>query len=226
MRRRVTRSDAFVGVLAHLAASVLSLHSRTLRIEFDTHPDVRKLDPSRILYGFWHGRQFLLVAGFRNTGIAIMTDLSWAGEIQTRILERYGYATVRGSSRRKAARVLAEMKRTIEAGHPAAFALDGPGGPIHRSKPGILLLARKLGCPIVPVGTSAAHALTLRTTWDRYLFPLPFARCSIVLGAPIEGAADGSLSLDDLDRAVTEVTEKADRRVGRLRDREVRSDGA
>jgi lysophospholipid acyltransferase (LPLAT)-like uncharacterized protein len=214
-RRRVTRSTPFVAAIAWAAAALVSAHSRLLRVTFDDHPDLAQIDPSRVLYGFWHGRQYLLVHGFRDRGIAIMTDLSWAGEIQTRILTRLGYTTVRGSSRRKAGRALASMKRAIERGHPAAFALDGPSGPAFRSKPGILYLAAKLGYPIVPVATSAKPALVLRNTWCGYLFPLPFARCRVVRGAPIRAAAGGGITAEELDRIVDELSVDADRAVGR-----------
>lgn len=215
VRRRITRSTPFVASIACVAAALISAHSKLVRITFDDDPELAGLDPDRVLYGFWHGRQYLLVHGFRDRGIAILTDLSWAGEIQTRILTRLGYATVRGSSRRAAGRALAALKRVIERGHPAAFALDGPSGPALRSKPGILYLAAKLRYPIVPVATSARPAWVLGNTWCRYLVPLPFARCRVVRGAPIRKAAEGTLSAEELDRIVAELTAEADRAVGR-----------
>lgn len=215
VRRRITRSTPFVASVAWAAAALIAAHSRLLRITIEDDPEISTLDPRRVLYGFWHGRQYLLVHGFRDRGIAILTDLSWAGEIQTRILARLGYAPVRGSSRRRAARALAALKRKIEEGHPAAFALDGPSGPACRSKPGILYLAAKLGYPIVPVATSARPAWILGSTWCRYLIPLPFARCRIVRGAPIHEAAGGTLTLEEIDRIVARLTAEADRAVGR-----------
>jgi lysophospholipid acyltransferase (LPLAT)-like uncharacterized protein len=215
VRRRVTRSIPFVVSVAWVATGLIALHSRLLRISFVDDPELSTLDLSRVLYGFWHGRQYLLVHGFRGRGIAILTDLSWAGEIQTRILARLGYTPVRGSSRRQAARAVAAIKREVENGHSAAFALDGPSGPAFRSKPGILYLAEKLGYPIVPVATSARPAWVLGSTWCRYLFPLPFARCRIVRGAPIHEAADGTLTLEELDRVVAGLTAEADGAVGR-----------
>ena len=215
VRRRITRSAPFVAAIAWVAAAFIVAHSKLVRITFHDDPELGSIDPDRVLYGFWHGRQYLLVHGFRDRGIAIMTDLSWAGEIQTRILTRLGYTSVRGSSRRGAARALAAMKRVIEDGHPAAFALDGPSGPAFRSKPGILYLAAKLGYPIVPVATSARPAWIVGNTWCRYLLPLPFARCRIARGAPIRAAAEGTLTAEELDRIVGKWTAEADRAVGR-----------
>jgi lysophospholipid acyltransferase (LPLAT)-like uncharacterized protein len=215
IRRRITRSTPFVAAIAWVAAAFIAAHAKLVRITFHADPELEALDPRRVLYGFWHGRQYLLVHAFRDQGIAIMTDRSWAGEIQTRILKRFGYVTVRGSSRRGAASALAAMERAIESGHPAAFALDGPSGPPFRSKPGILHLAAKLGYPIVPVATSARPAWILRNTWCEYLLPLPFARCRIARGAPIRAAADGTLAAEELDRIVGSWTAEVDRAVGR-----------
>lgn len=218
LRRRITRSDAFVGALAFLAWAFIVVHAKTLRVRYESHPDHDALDPSKVLYAFWHGRQLLLTSWYRGGGFAIMTDLSWAGGIQSRVLGRLGFEIVRGSSRRGGARALASMKRATDDGHPAAFALDGPRGPIHKSKPGILLLARAVGYPVVPLASSAAQAWIVPGTWCRYLFPLPFSRCVVKVGAPIWVTREGDVTTDELDRAVTRLTEEADASVGRRRD--------
>jgi lysophospholipid acyltransferase (LPLAT)-like uncharacterized protein len=218
VRRRITRSGWFLDGVAFVAAAFIALYARTLRVRYSSHPEVEKLDRDRVLYGFWHGRQFLLVAGFRHSGIVVLTSVSWAGEIQARVLRRLGYVPVRGSSRRGAARGLYNMKKMLEEGRPAAFALDGPSGPLHRSKPGILFLARKLGRPIVPVAATAQTAWIVRSTWCRYLLPLPFARCSVSFGRPLWEALDESFTTADLDHVMTEWTGEADRAVGRRLD--------
>lgn len=210
LRRRITRSDAFVSLAAGLGSLLIRAYAATLRIERRVHPETAALDPSRVLYAFWHGRQFLLAPMFRHRGIAIMTDLSWAGRIQAGIMARLGYPVVRGSSRRQAARALADMKRTLESGCSGAFAVDGPSGPIHRSKPGIVYLARKLGYPIVPVATSARPAWVLGSTWCRYLVPAPFSRAVVALGPPIHEAATGDLTNEELDSILMRWTEETD----------------
>ena len=213
-RRRMTRSDAFVGFISYLSSVVIRVYSRTLRIEKDVHPETAALDPAKVLYAFWHGRQFLLVPSFRHEGIAVMTDLSWAGRIQAGIMIRLGYPVVRGSSRRRAVQALAEMKRTLESGCSAAFAVDGPSGPAYKSKPGILYLAQKLGYPIVPVATTARPSWRIRSTWCLYMMPAPFSKCLVMMGEPIARAADGALEAEELDDILMELTRAADERVG------------
>ena len=213
-RRRITRSNAFVAMLTIAASAFIRVYGKTLRITVDTHPEAAALDPARVLYAFWHGRQFLLVPSFRHRGVAVMTDLSWAGRIQAGIMTRLGYPVVRGSSKRRAARALAEMKRVVEAGNSAAFAVDGPSGPVHKSKPGILYLAGKLGYPIVPVATSARPSWRIRRTWCHYMMPAPFARGLVVMGRPLAAAAHGELKAEELDDALMSLTDEADERLG------------
>ncbi|MFH1689900.1 MAG: DUF374 domain-containing protein [Candidatus Eisenbacteria bacterium] len=219
-RRRITRSDAFVGFLTFVASVVIRAYARTLRIEKDIHPDVAALDPAKVLYAFWHGRQFLLAPSFRHQNVAVMTDLSWAGRIQAGIMTRLDYPVVRGSSRRRAAQALAEMKRVLESGCSAAFAVDGPSGPACKSKPGILYLARKLGYPIVPVATTSRPSWRIRSTWCLYMMPAPFSRGLVVMGRPIAAAADGTLEAEELDEILTELTRAADERIGPRTDAE------
>ena len=213
-RRRITRSNAFVGFVSSLSSALIRVYARTLRIEKDVHPETTALDPTKVLYAFWHGRQFLLVPSFRHQGVAVMTGLSWAGRIQAGIMTRLGYSIVRGSSGRGGARALVAMKRALESGCSAAFAVDGPSGPMYKSKPGILYLARKLGYPIVPVATSSRPSWRIRSTWCLYMMPTPFSRCLIVMGKPLARAADGRLEQGELDSALKELTEAADQRVG------------
>jgi lysophospholipid acyltransferase (LPLAT)-like uncharacterized protein len=221
LRRAITRSEPFLAAVTRAATTFIVAYARTLRVRVEPPPG--RTIPERALYGFWHGRQFLLVPTFRDRDIAILADLSWAGEIQARILARLGYHVVRGSSRRNPNRALVAMARALESGRPGAFALDGPRGPIHQSKPGILFLARKLGLPVVPLTTSARRAWAIPGTWCRYLLPLPFTECLVVAGPPLTPAVDDSLDSSDLDAAVSSLTERADREAGR---RACRSDAA
>jgi lysophospholipid acyltransferase (LPLAT)-like uncharacterized protein len=215
LRRRMTRSDAFVSALAFIAGALLRAWSWTIRTKVEVHPDARALDGGKVVYAFWHGRQFLLLSSFRNRGIVVMTSLSWAGGIQSRILTGMGYSVVRGSSGRKAVRALLDIAHAAESGESAAFAVDGPSGPARRCKPGVLYLAHKLGYPIVPAATSARPAWGIGRTWCLYLVPAPFARGVVLLGEPIQSAADGTLEAEELDRILDKLTDEADARVAK-----------
>ncbi len=176
-----------------------------------------------VIYAFWHGRLFLLVPAFRDRGIVIITSMSFAGEVLTQVLERFGYSTVRGSSGRRGTAALIAMKKALSGGIDGGVALDGPSGPERRAKGGALAAAQSSGCSLVPLGVSAAPAWTVPRTWDRFMAPLLFARCAVVEGEPIPAEALSGMSLEELDAAVDAVTDEADRRVGRSVDRSPRN---
>ncbi len=175
-------------------------------------------EPGR-LYAFWHGRGFLLAPLFRDSGVVIITSTSFAGEVLTRVVERFGYDTVRGSSGRRGAAALIAMKAALLEGRDGAVAADGPSGPERHAKAGAVAAARSSGCLVVPVGIGAHPAWTVPHTWDRFMVPMLFARCSVVMGRPIPPAELEEMGLDGLDAAVNAMTDEADRRAGRFADR-------
>ena len=210
-RRRITYSGIVTGFLAFLASYLIIIYFKILKVEYYFHPDFLKEDRTKVCFGFWHGRQFLLIPAFGDWKGAIMTDISWAGEIQTKILQRLGYTIVRGSSKRKGVQSLINMKKAMEHGCSGAFAVDGPRGPIHKSKPGVLFIAEKLGYPVIPVAASSDKFWIVKNTWCRYLLPKPFSRCYIAMGKPLnimEGK--NKLTLEEFDRILLKWTDKAD----------------
>jgi len=201
-------------VLGFLAWCVIAALGSTLRLTWQIDSEADRVDPERAVYAFWHGRQFLLMWAYRGRGFVTLVERSWAGEIQRRVIGRFGYRSARGSSKRRGAEALVRMLRMLRERGPGTLAVDGPTGPVHRSKPGIIHLARTLDWPIIPVGASSRPALFIRETWCRYLLPVPFARGVIVFGAPIR--PDEEFGTSDLDRALNDATERADRLAGRL----------
>jgi lysophospholipid acyltransferase (LPLAT)-like uncharacterized protein len=215
LRRRITYSNGFLQFAAFLAYILIYLYFRTLKVRYHFHPEFLELDRNKVFFGFWHGRQFLLIPSFGHWNATLITDISWAGEIQTRILQRFGYIVVRGSSKRKGVQALLHVKREAENGHSAAFALDGPSGPIHQAKPGILFLARKMHYPIIPLTSGAKNAWTLENTWCRYLFPKPFSRCFVAMGKPVWiEETNEEVLIQNLNRTMNQWTQYVDRKFG------------
>ncbi len=184
-RRQITYSEGFLNFAAWLAYGVIYSYMKTLKVQIEFEEETRKLDLTKVVFGFWHGRQFLLLPVGVRWNMAILSDISWAGEIQARILQKLGYTVIRGSSKKNAARALLATKKAIENGCSAGFALDGPSGPIYESKPGILFLAQKLNRALIPVAASASRAWIIKQTWCRYLLPMPFSNCVVRFYNPV-----------------------------------------
>ncbi len=195
---------------------------KTMRVRLQEEERVAQLLKSGepFLIAFFHGRQFLLVRGLEGHQAAIMTSISFLGEVQRGILEGFGYKVIRGSSSRGGARVLGEMIRHLRQGGVAAMAVDGPRGPGRVVKPGIIFTARKLGVPIVPVATSAHPAFFFKSAWDQYILPLPFSRGVILLGLPWSPGEDSDANdvekqCERLGQILGELEARADALIGR-----------
>ncbi len=209
-RRRITYSKPFTAFLSFLAYCLIKMITKTLRIERRVHPDAQKLESPNYLYSCWHGDLFLVLQEFSNEPICLMTAPSWAAEILTGVLLRFGYQVVRGSHKKQAVKAMLEMTHILKKGYIGALALDGPSGPLHRSKPGMIFLAQRLNLPIVPIATSAEHAWVFNSTWDKFYIPKPFSRCALVIGKPIDAVlTEKEFTVDDLDARQNEVAETA-----------------
>ena len=105
--------------------------------------------PEPAVYSFWHGTEFSMFLLNQNSGIVIMVSLSKDGDLMAYVLESFGYVTVRGSSSRGGGKALLEIIRLAKEGKSLAFAADGPRGPYHKLKPGVIYAAQKTGMPLI-----------------------------------------------------------------------------
>jgi hypothetical protein len=185
-------------ILSFIGWAIISLWSRTVRMRFVNRevPERFAAEGKNYIFAFWHGRQFLLFHNHRNTGIVIPASESRDGEIQAGILQRFGFEVVRGSSKRKGERALLGLVDGLRKGKTIAIAVDGPRGPIHEAKQGVVYLSGKLNKPIIPMATGASRRWILQKIWDKYLLPMPFATGVVVYGDPI---TVGGITVDELE---------------------------
>jgi lysophospholipid acyltransferase (LPLAT)-like uncharacterized protein len=172
-----------MSVAGYRAISALGATLRW-RTEGFQHLDAIVASGCQPIMAFWHGRILPATYYFRRRGIVVVTSENFDGEWIAGIIERFGYATARGSSSRGGLKALLQLKRDMAAGHPAGFTLDGPRGPARSAQPGAVWLAKATGNPVLPFHLEADRHWTLHS-WDRTQIPKPFATVSIVMGEPI-----------------------------------------
>jgi lysophospholipid acyltransferase (LPLAT)-like uncharacterized protein len=147
----------------------------------------------------WHEDLLLAPYACARMGLrpATLASTSDAGEVAARLLERCGFAVLRGGSSRGRSRsrplALRELIRRArrEPGGVCALAVDGSRGPRRRLKRGALALARALGRPIVLARVGARPSLRL-PTWDRLALPLPFGTIRLALRGPFATPPDAA----------------------------------
>jgi hypothetical protein len=133
------------------------------------------LDTKPLILAFWHSCIFPAIYAWRNLQIRVMSSDSFDGEYTGRIIRKFGFVKVRGSSSKGAVRALLGMRRVIEQGDTVAFTIDGPRGPRYVAKPGPVVLARATGAPMVAFHIALEKPWVLNT-WDKSMIPKPFSR--------------------------------------------------
>jgi lysophospholipid acyltransferase (LPLAT)-like uncharacterized protein len=211
-------------LLPPVAAGAVRALGATLRLTEEGGEAMQPLWAARqpLIYAVWHARILMvpwLNARLRRSrgarAVRVLASRSRDGELVARWVGRFGLPVVRGSSSRGGAQALRALAAAVRAGEDVAVVPDGPRGPRERLQAGLVVLAAATGAPVVPLGFAARPARRL-ASWDRFLVPWPFARAVVVFGKAITVArdADRETARADLERALREVTETADRLVG------------
>ena len=154
------------------------------------------LEARPMILSFWHTCIFPATYVWRNLQIRVLSSDSFDGEWTGRIIRKFGFVKVRGSSSRGAVRALLGMRRELEQGWAVAFTIDGPRGPRFVAKPGPVLLARATGAPMAAFHIAVERAWILHT-WDRSMIPKPFSRSLMRVSRQIQVPSDA----DDSHRA-------------------------
>jgi lysophospholipid acyltransferase (LPLAT)-like uncharacterized protein len=161
--------------------------------------ELRGADKPPLLFALWHGPCIPILTHWRGRGLCVVTSRSADGQILAGILRRLGYQTVSGSSTRGGTRALINLARFVQKGGDAAIAVDGPRGPALCVKPGIILLAKITGRPIVPLAASAKRFWQFQS-WDRFRLPFPFTRTVITGDEPVHVPPDAGHDLIERKR--------------------------
>jgi lysophospholipid acyltransferase (LPLAT)-like uncharacterized protein len=181
MRIRVTPRQLRV-----IARPLISALARTWRFESPDNPLEAEVRAGRaaVVLACWHEELLPLLWFGRHVGMGVVVSSSRDGEYAAQVAEGFGYKPLRGSSSRKAARVLLEAVRELKSGTSVTFTPDGPRGPRRVFKPGAALAAQHAGVPLIPIRATPARAWRLRS-WDQFAIPKPGSRVRIAYGDPI-----------------------------------------
>ena len=113
-----------------------------------------------------------------------MVSPSVDGQAPSMLAMQYGAHVVRGSGSYTGGRAVRGVRQAIvKDGISPAITPDGPRGPRFVMKPGAIFTSQITGKPVVPLAYAARPARLLRT-WDKFVFPWPFARICIAIGTP------------------------------------------
>lgn len=169
------------------------------------------------ILAIWHQNLFAGILAQTGRRHVVIVSRSRDGEPVSELCTRLGHHVARGSSKKgnvdkggkEAKDEMIEMLRT---GVPGALTVDGPRGPAHVVKPGIIEMARATGLPIVPYLPLPTRYWSLKS-WDAFRLPKPFSRIDVHYGTPLSVPHDTTFeafahyqqlvatALDDLESA-------------------------
>jgi len=219
--RFTRRERVMLWLITWLGYISIRLIGRTLRysvrIEEGGPSDLRSRP---LILCFWHEGIFVSTYVFRDQKIGVISSHSFDGEYTGRIISKFKYVPIKGSSSKGAIRAFLGSRRHLEQGNTVAFTSDGPRGPAHIAKPGPVLLGSKTGLPLVAFHIAAEKTWRLRS-WDRAMIPKPFSRALLCMSkqftVPVDtSAVEMERCQAELQAAQERVRNFAEQNVGRV----------
>jgi lysophospholipid acyltransferase (LPLAT)-like uncharacterized protein len=220
-RRFTLRQRIVLRIIIWLGYWAIRLIGPTLRVSISFEEGAQQTLGQRPLIGsFWHSCIIPATYICRDLGVRVMSSNSYDGEYMGRIIHKFGFVAVKGSSSRNAVRALLGLRRALQDGWTVAFTLDGPRGPRHKVKPGPVALARSSGVPLTMFHAAVDKAWVLNS-WDRMMIPVPFSRVLLRFGKLIpvpEDANDEDIAhyTDELQAALDRVCAFSEENVGKV----------
>lgn len=151
---------------------------------FEEHLAAARAQGKGVILALWHAQMIPLVVRYRHQGIVALISTHRDGEIIARLVEAFGFRTVRGSTNREPVRAAVNIFKLLKKENATvAFTPDGPRGPRERVQGGIIRAAARTGAPIVAMAAVAAPCWRANS-WDRFCVPFPWAKFHLRLGAP------------------------------------------
>lgn len=137
----------------------------------------------------WHDQSLLALEPLlrvvrKGLPVTLMVSHSRDGELARRVILPWGARVVRGStSRGGQAGLRALYREIVQHGSSPVILPDGPRGPRHEVKPGVVVLSQMSRAPILPLAFAAASCWRLRS-WDRLAVGRPFTTIAFACGEP------------------------------------------
>ena len=173
-----------------------------------------------IMVCVWHGR--LLFPSWyirlKTTNLHAIASHHSDAEIMARILKRWGYSLIRGSTKKGGKAVVLKMADVFKNGGIVAVTNDGPKGPPRIAKAGSTRLAIKYNVSMVMITGSATKFWQINS-WDRFMLPKPFGRIDIVVAPPLEIATPPENNEEEiklLSNYMNHYQDEVDRMTGKI----------
>lgn len=219
--KKLTKHPRFIEFIGYLLYLYSRLVGMTTRWEIHGKKEFYQTwekDKSIILV-IWHGRA-LMIPHFWNKQrpLNALVSLHNDGRIIAKLLEKYGFGTIGGSSTTGGQSAALALMSSIEQNNAVAIIPDGPVGPRMEMSNSPLYFAKKTGKAIFGATYSIEHSYIAKS-WDAMMLPPPFCKGVLYMTKPFYIPADAS-DEDlakyrlEIEEELNTLTHKADRQMG------------
>jgi lysophospholipid acyltransferase (LPLAT)-like uncharacterized protein len=170
----------------HLLSGSVNLLCRSLTINIVNGTSAGELENMNQNYvlAFWHSTMLVPWYLNRNKNYVGLTSKSKDGDLLARVLNKWNYCVVRGSSSSGGDEALNLMVDYARNKSSIAVTPDGPKGPARRMKAGAVIAAKRGNVPLLLLGVGYKKNRKLKS-WDRFEIPKFFSRVNVVYSEPI-----------------------------------------
>lgn len=119
------------------------------------------------IFAMYHGSMICVLDLHPRKKTTILISGSRDGEMIARAMCAFGFSVARGSSGRGGVKATFELLESAQQGNRLAFMVDGPKGPNHIVKSGVIRVASMTGLPIIPLGLAARGSWYMKS-WDSF----------------------------------------------------------
>jgi lysophospholipid acyltransferase (LPLAT)-like uncharacterized protein len=209
---------------ASVIAAYLKFVRSTTKVVFEpAHPDKITEGLKPFIVTMWHGQNLMMpFARPKDAEVDILVSRGRDGELIAQTLARLGCGAIRGSGSRRKRKMVEKgsvaafiaMRRRLDKGVSIGMTADFTKKKARQVSPGVLMLAKSAGVPIIPAAFLTSRRYEMKRTWDRTTFNLPFGRGACVFGDPIRVPADADDAMleqkrGEVEKALNRATERA-----------------
>jgi len=183
---------------------------KSLTIEKENYAVIENLNSKNQNYvlAFWHSTMILPWYLHGAPDFAALTSKSKDGDLLAKILKKWKFQVVRGSSSTGGDVALGIMLDYARNKYSIAITPDGPKGPKRKFKAGAVITAKKSNIPVVLAGVGFKRKKVLGN-WDKFEIPYFFTEAKIIYSRPFY--VESNFSYEETSAVISKCEEELNR---------------
>ncbi len=205
-----------ISFLLPILAKLLHL---TIRYQYRNldHIEEAKKGGGAFAVAIWHQNSFTTALAHQNQPVSILVSPDRWGVLLSSFLKSLGLGSIRGKRVKQRNVTISNISLGSKHNQALAITVDGPLGPLHEVKAGVVAYSQSNKVPILPIAAVPERYWELKT-WDRQRIPKPFTKVRVLYGSVIYTHNNSSLS--DFEKAKINLSQslhKLERQAARFR---------